>query len=126
MMNEIRSVVRADDEAEQGSYVPCPVCGEQTRLQSLIEGRIICELLHVAAAVVAMLQTGKDLSIAAAIIIVARAGCQQRPLLRTLIPNRIESHADLLLTTETLVRDRLRREHAEQQPAGNSSERGPP
>ena len=116
----------ADDQQEQGSYLPCPVCGEKTRQRFEIEARIICELLHVAATVVAMLRTGKELSIAAAIIIVARAGCQQRPMLRGLIPNCIDSHNDLMLTTETIVQDRLRRRQAERQLEGSVSKRGPP
>jgi hypothetical protein len=114
-----------EDAEEEGSYVPCPVCREKTRLRFEIDGPIICELLQVATAVIAMLGAGSRLSMFAAIEVVARAECQHRPLLRSLLPGRVETHADLILTTETLVLDHLRRsQHDEQEP--NSTERGPP
>ena len=110
-----------DDEAEQGSYVPCPVCGEQTRPRFEIEASIICELLPVAAAVVTLLVRHGSLALTTAIGIVARARCHDRPLLRALVPGQIDSHADLLLITQTLVRDQLRRDQQTQ-----ANERGPP
>ena len=114
-----------DDQEKEGSYVPCPVCREKTRLRFAIDGPIACALLQVASEVIAMMHAGSTLTIIAAICVVARAQGKHRPVLRALLPGRIETHTDLMLTTETLVRDQLRRE-VQQRQQGDSTERGPP
>jgi hypothetical protein len=114
-----------DDEEEEGSYVPCPICREKTRLRFELDGTIVCELLQVAAAACALLLSGAAESIGEAVVRVARAACHNRPLLRTLLPGRFETHADLILTTETLVLDRLRRHHDDTKPT-TATVRGPP
>lgn len=114
-----------DAQEDEGSYVPCPVCREKTRLRFAIDGPITCELLRVAATVMDMMRAGSTLTIIAAICVVARAQGKKRPVLRALLPGRIETHTDLIGTTETLVRDQLRRE-VQQRQEGDSTERGPP
>lgn len=83
------------------------------------------DVLAGAVAVLTMIHAGSTLTIIAAICVVARAQARKRPVLRALLPNRFETNTDLLLTTETLVRDQLRRE-LQQRQQGDSTERGPP
>ena len=115
--------VDGDADEDEGSYVPCPVCGEKTTVRFKIDAKIICELLDVAAAVLAMLRAGSRLTIAAAIQVVARAESDHRPVMRCLLPNRFETDENLLLTTETLIEDAFWREALEHERA---MQRGPP
>ena len=65
-------------DEDEGSYVPCLVCGAKTTVRFKIDAKIICELLEVAAAVLAMLRAGSQLTITKAIEAVARARCAER------------------------------------------------
>lgn len=111
-----------DDEEDEGSYVPCPVCDQRMQLRFVVDANIICPLLEVAALALALLQAGVVASIGQAIINVARAGSSHCPVRRALLPGPFGTNEDMLRTVEALAQERLR----EQAEATNYPQRAPP
>ena len=68
-----------------------------------------------------LLRAGTELSIRAAIAVVASAQAEQSPVHRALQPGRMETHEDLIGFVETVINDRLREERQREQ-----QQRGPP
>ena len=109
------------DEELEASFVPCRECDSRTRVRQSLDGPLVRALLQVAAAVWLLLQTGSELTIRAAIALVASAQSEQRPVHRALQPNRMETHEDLIGFIEAVINDRVREQRQREQ-----QQRGPP
>jgi len=99
-----------EDEEDEGSYVPCPVCDERMQLRFVVDANIICPLLEVAAIAFALLQAGAFASIRQAILKAARADHRQCPARRALLAGIFGPNEDQLEMVKALVEEKLRDE----------------
>jgi len=99
-----------EDEGDEGSYVPCPVCDQRMQLRFVVEANIICPLLEVAAIAIAVLQAGKVASIRQAILKAACADHRQCPVHRALLAGIFGPNEDQLEMVKALVEEKLRDE----------------
>lgn len=117
----IENPFAGEEEEDEGSFVPCPECDKRMRVRLTLEGAMACVLLQVTSAVWALLQSGAELSVHAAIQFVARAQSEQCAVCRALLAGRFEPRDDLIGFVETVIQDRLREQQQRKQ-----QQRGPP
>lgn len=113
-----------EEDEDEESYVPCPNCGERTTRMGTYEGPQACQLLELAAAVWALLQSGAELTIRGALRQVFRDYQVKRGgLPRELLMEYVSRDAPWRFVS-AIIGQRLREQFQAQQRA--QQQRGPP